>query len=213
MKIDVSAQIEQFLKELTAQVAEQPTLIVIGGFALRAYGATRHSHDGDIMVDFRTHGELRDQFTLYRNPRLGKEQFRTPFGADVDVYVESQHRLRVPFDEVQAHAEKKNGLWVACPEHLLILKLQALKGRRHTDKGDKDLEDILVLLTHVQFTRTEILKRHLASDDWALLEEVVGTPSHWQRLTKNNFKKAAALQAQAQASLTKLQASTKDIEH
>jgi hypothetical protein len=96
MKLDTKAllaqkaeKIEKFLQELTAKMAEKPTLVVIGGFAVRAHGSKRFSHDADIMVDYRTHGELRDHFTLYRNPRLGKEQFLTPFGADVDVYVEN----------------------------------------------------------------------------------------------------------------------------
>jgi hypothetical protein len=205
-------RIEKFLQELTAKMAEKPTLVVIGGFAVRAHGSRRFSHDGDIMVDYRTHGELRDQFTLYRNPRLGKEQFLTPFGADVDVYVENQHKLRVPFDEIQAFAEKKNGLWVACAEHLVVLKLDALKSRRHSDKGDKDTEDILVLITCAKLERTSILKQHLLSEDWALLFDIVDTPGNWQKLTQNNYKKASALQKEAQATLKALRPGEMEIE-
>ncbi len=193
-------------------MAEKPTLVVIGGFAVRAHGSKRFSHDGDIMVDYRTYGELRDQFTLYRNPRLGKEQFLTPFGADVDVYVENQHKLRVPFDEIQAFAEKKSGLWVACAEHLVILKLDALKSRRHSDKGDKDTEDILVLTTCAKLERTSILKQHLLPEDWVLLFEIVDTPGNWQKLTQNNYKKASALQREAQAVLKALRPGVMEIE-
>lgn len=196
--------IEVCLRDLTAKFAEQPCLIVIGGFAIKTYGAERFSQDGDIMVDFRTLGELRDQFILHKNPRLGKEQFLLSTGAEVDVYVENQHRFRVPFDEIQAYATRRDDLWVACPEHLLVLKLDAAKDRRHTDKGDKDIEDILLLLTKATFENKQLLKDHLSSDLWGLLDEIVSTPGNWQKYAKNNYKVAAEMQAQGQALLNTL---------
>ena len=113
---------------------------------------------------------------------------------------------------IQAFAEKKNGLWVACAEHLVILKLDALKSRRHSDKGDKDTEDILVLTTCAKLERTSILKRHLLSEDWALLFDIVDTPGNWQKLTQNNYKKASALQKEAQATLKALRPGDVEIE-
>ena len=197
-------QIEKFLRDLTERMAEQPTLVVIGGFAVRAHGAKRFSHDADVMVDYRTYGELRDQYTLHRNPRLGKEQF-TADGIETDVYVENLHKLTVPFDEIQAYAQRKNGIWIACEEHLLVLKLDALKERRHSDKGDKDIEDIFVLLTRTKLEQQAILKDHMTSEDWEMLSDVVGTPGNWQKYTNNNHKEAAELQKMAQATLNRLQ--------
>jgi hypothetical protein len=208
----LAAQIEKFLQELTASEAEKPTLVVIGGFAARAHGAQRLSHDGDIMVDNPTYGALRDRFNISRNQRLGKAQFSTPFGADIDVYVEKTHKLRVPFDELQAYAEKRRGLWVACAEHLLILKLAALKERRNSDKGEKDTEDILVLISQTPLERTDILKKHMFPADWELLEDVVSTPGNWQSFAKNNYRKAAILQEGAEATLRSLKKSVMDIE-
>jgi hypothetical protein len=214
MKIDIKtlqaqhvAAVEKFLQELTAEVAEKPTLVVIGGFAMRAHGAKGFSHDGDIMVDQPTYGALRDRlrFNLSRNPRLGKNQFTAPAGFEVDVYVENQHKLRVPFDEVQAYGERKNNLWVACAEHLLILKLDALKDRRHTDKGEKDIDDILVLMMPGRFEHADLLKQHMRPEDWELLAEVVENPGNWQRLTENNYKEAATLREAALATLKLLQ--------
>lgn len=213
LQAEKAAQVESFLKQLTAQMAELPTLVVIGGFAVRAHGAKRLSLDGDIMVTHSTHGELRDQFTLFKNPRLGKEQFSTPFGAEIDVYVEDQHKLRIPFDEIQAYVEKRNGLWVACAEHLLILKLDALRDRRHSDKGAKDIEDIFVLVSQAQFKHQPVLKDRMTADDWRLLDEIIGTPGHWQQFTQHDHKKAAMLQKKALGTLKALRGPrSKDVE-
>jgi hypothetical protein len=212
-RLEQQAQlIEKFLRELTEQYGEIPAVIVIGGFAVRAHGATRFSHDGDIMVDMGTYAALRDQYTVYKAERLGKSEFRTPSNIEIDVYVENQHKLRVPFDEAQAYAVKKKGLWVACVEHLLILKLDALKDRGNTDKGEKDIDDILLLLSRNEIAHPDLLKRHLRSGDWSILDEVIDTAGNWQRFTNQNYKESATLQERVIAALKAIKPTTPDFE-
>ena len=112
---------------------------MIGGWAVHAYGAKDLSFDGDAMVSLVAHGTLRDEYELTRNSRMQKEQFTAPTGHSIDLYVEHQHGLKVPFDELQAFCQQKDGLFVPCPEHLLILKLVAAKGRAGSAKGQKDV--------------------------------------------------------------------------
>jgi hypothetical protein len=204
--------IEKFLKELTARYGDIPAVIVIGGFAVRAHGASSFSHDGDIMVDMSTYGDLRDQYIVFKTERLGKSEFRTPSNIEIDVYVENQHKLKIPFDEAQAYAVKKNDLWVACVEHLLVLKLDALKDRHNTDKGDKDIQDMLLLLTRGAITHPELLHKHLNSEDWAKLEDIASTAGHWQKFAKQNYKEASTLQARALAVLNNVKPNLPDID-
>jgi hypothetical protein len=67
-------------------------------------------------------------------------------GFEFDVYVEGQHGLAVPTDEVVAWSVLKEGLRVASVEHLLILKLDAFASRKGSVKGAKDEDDIVRLL-------------------------------------------------------------------
>jgi hypothetical protein len=62
---------------------------------------------------------------------------------EFDVYVDRLSRLVVPYDEIKAHAVTIEGIQVACPEHVLVLKLEALSDRKHSSKGDKDRRDVV----------------------------------------------------------------------
>ena len=114
----------------------------IGGIAVFAHASAEAatakyagmSHDADLMILLPDFADLRDIEALTPNRRLGKQQFSRD-GFEFDVYVEGQHNLPVPADEAVAWAEMKNGLRVACAEHLLILKLKAYVDRKGTGKG------------------------------------------------------------------------------
>jgi len=104
------------------------------------------SHDADVMISLSDLSALRDEVELVSNRRLGKHQVIVE-GVDVDVYVERQNTLAVPYDELFSEAVSYGDMRVACPEHLLVLKLAAYAGRRGTAKGDKDARDLVRLLT------------------------------------------------------------------
>lgn len=99
------------------------------------------SHDADFMISFPDYGILKDQEELTATPRLAKHQMIID-GVEFDVYVERLHRLVVPYDEVFANSIEICGIRTACLEHLLVLKLEALKSRWHSSKGEKDRRDV-----------------------------------------------------------------------
>lgn len=129
---------------------ELPGAVFIGGVAVYLHAEEavasgvdlEASHDADLMISLLDYSSLRDTDELTANRRLGKHQM-TRQGIEVDVYVERQSRLVVPYDEAAAHAEEISGVRAACLEHLLALKLEALLDRAGSAKGDKDERDVV----------------------------------------------------------------------
>lgn len=126
------------------------------------------------MVTYEVQGTLRDAFEVTRNRPMHKEQFRAPTGEDIGLYVERQHRLRVPFAELQAYCRLMEGIWVACPEHLVVLKLPASHERANTPKEFEDKQDLVNLLDRAvtRFEHPELLVNHLTPKDWSDLRQV-----------------------------------------
>ena len=133
------------------------------------------SHDADFMVSISDFGVLRDLEEVTSTPRLGKHQMSSG-GVEFDVYVERHNRLLVPYDAVAAHSETVDGLRVACLEHLLVLKLEALKSRGHSRKGEKDRGDVVQLgLMAGRGVRLKLLEPYLRRDHVASLAQVAGS--------------------------------------
>lgn len=123
--------------------------VFIGGIAVYAYlnedeslsCYAAFSHDADMLLAQTDFVDLRDLEEVIPNRRLSKHQF-TKSGFEFDVYVQNQNDLKVPFEEAFAASEDKHGVRVACPEHLLCLKGEAMTDRAGTSKGDKDEDDV-----------------------------------------------------------------------
>jgi hypothetical protein len=143
----------QHVLRVSAQVADElPGHVFIGGVAAYLH-ATNHertrpmkesSHDSDFMISLSDFAALRDSQEITSNPRLRKHQLVFE-GVELDVYVERQNSLVVPYDEVFARSVICDGLRIACVEHLLVLKLEAYGNRSGSSKGDKDERDIVTL--------------------------------------------------------------------
>jgi hypothetical protein len=157
-------------------------VVFIGGVAVYLYSRARAtgvppeaSHDADFMISISDFGFLRDLEEVTSTPRLGKHQMLSG-GVEFDVYVERHNRLIVPYDAVAASAETVGGLRVASVEHLVVLKLEALKSRGHSRKGEKDRCDLVQLgLMAGPRVRTRLLEPYLRRDHVALLEQVAGS--------------------------------------
>lgn len=129
-----------------------PDIVLIGGVAVYLHALAREidyvqpeaSHDADFMISLVDYDELKDEYEVTSNRRLSKHQMIVE-GVELDVYVERQNGLAVPYDEVVAHSEIVDGMRIACLEHLLILKLEALVKRSGSSKGDKDRRDVAKL--------------------------------------------------------------------
>jgi hypothetical protein len=188
-------KIRGFLVRMTETFGNQ--FITIGGWAVNAYACKGKSLDGGAMISFQTEGSLRDSYIVEKNPRMKKSQMLCEANCDIDLYVEHQHGLKVPFDEVQAYCQKKAGLVVPCAEHLLVLKLQAFKERRNSPKGNKDQEDMLQILAKVPFEHPEILERYLEEEDLEILLETTKNVPCSLRITSENAQAAKQLRNQA----------------
>jgi hypothetical protein len=192
-------KIKEFLEEMCG--AFQDEFIVIGGWAVNAHKCKDHSYDGDAMVSYEVEGTLRDSYIITKNSRLKKSQFLSPAGCDIDLYIENQHSLPVDFSELQAYAQKIDNLVVACPEHLIILKVAAAQNRTNTPKGDKDKEDLLLMAANCQFKTPDILKTHLDNEEWEYLREVIDDKKTAMRVSNQNAMAAKTLRARAHQNL------------
>lgn len=192
-------KIKAFLEEMCEIFGDE--FVVIGGWAVHAHNCKAKSFDGDAMISYAVEGTLRDSYLVTKNARMKKSQFICEAGCDIDLYVEHQHGLRIPFEEVQAYSKLVGKLRVATEEHLLLLKLDAFKDRRHTPKGRKDAEDLLNMLAHLPFNGAEIFEKHLEDEDRNLLAEVVKDKTAAMTLCKGNAVEAKDMRQKAKATL------------
>lgn len=120
--------------------------VVIGGWAVHARGGRGDPPpDGDLVVSAEAWAVLRDSFGGHAIPLARKESLRSPADGDVDLYVEGRHRLALPLAVLRESSTVSDGLRVAAPEHLVVLKRQALAGRGQTPRGAVDRSDLRFL--------------------------------------------------------------------
>lgn len=125
-------------------------VVFIGGIAIYLYtinhdeisSFAEFTHDADFYISIADMSDLRDIEEVTPNRRLSKHQL-IKNGFEFDIYTERYSSLIVPFDQIKAYSEKFDTISVASLEHLLLLKLEALKDRIKSAKGSKDIKDIL----------------------------------------------------------------------
>jgi len=157
---------------------------LIGGWAAWLYCKSQKSRDIDIIVGFEELARIKQEFTLRKNERLHKYEFRME-EIDVDVYVEHYSRLAIPAEEAMKEAREVEGFKVVKPEALLILKQGAEAARGESEKGLKDSIDIMELL----------MKAEIDFREYNRLLEKHGIPEYRKRLieTAQNFREGKYL--------------------
>lgn len=143
---------QHILAEVERIAVEYPGHVFIGGIAVYLHAIHRpesrelaeSSHDADLMLSLADFADLRDQDEVVANRRLSKHQL-IRHGVEFDIYVERQNHLLVPYDEAAAHRVSYGAIQVICLEHLVVLKLEALRDRFHSSKGDKDMRDLVTI--------------------------------------------------------------------
>lgn len=195
-QLDLAEVIKSHLQTVSASL--DGGFIVIGGWAVHAWGKRDYSLDGDAMVSFEALGVLRDEFLVTPNPRMNKQQYQL-HGFDVDLYVEQQHKLPVSFDDLSLKAKVKEGMWVACPEHLLALKCAAAKDRSGTPKGDKDKQDIVLLVGLIRESDfdCEVLNKYIEAPEATVILEALNDKELFLGLANGNSFEAKALRGKA----------------
>jgi hypothetical protein len=200
-EIEEAKKLREFMEKLCNDLPND--FIVIGGWAVDAYNNTNLTFDGDAMVSIMAHGILKDSFDVTPNPRMKKHQFVGETSHDIDIYVEYQHGLKIPYDELKSLSQKRSGLLVACPEHLIILKLEAAQDRVGTSKGEKDILDLLALISlpKEEYKNIEVLNRYLSEENVATLKSISTNQSLIEKITKGNKWEAKSLKSKIKDNL------------
>lgn len=151
--------------------------IVIGGWAAYLWTRKHKSKDLDIVLsDFRDLEFLKKNYDLRKNDRLKKYEIKVE-EIDVDIYVPYYSALAIPAEDMKAYAAKVQGVAVAVPEALLVLKQGAELARKDSVKGLKDRIDIMAILCflNVDFRKYgEILRKYKREEYSGRLREIVG---------------------------------------
>lgn len=122
--------------------------ILIGGWAVYLWSKNHKSKDIDIVIDFETLGQLKQDYDVTKNDRLKKYEIQQD-RFDVDIYVKYYSELGFPLEDMEV--TEIEGFTVPVLEDLLILKQNAEIDRRGSVKGKKDAIDILSMLIYCSF--------------------------------------------------------------
>lgn len=121
--------------------------ILIGGWAAFLWTRTHKSKDIDIVVDLAGLNALRSEFEVQKNERMRKYEIRME-KFDIDIYLPFYSRLAIPLQDLGNYCQSVEGIKLANPQALLILKQAAEIDRRGSTKGRKDAIDIMCLLLY-----------------------------------------------------------------
>ena len=138
-------QVTQKSWQIVTSLSSKYQFVLIGGWAVWLYTKQLKSKDIDIVVSLDQLGKLAEDFDLLKNERLSKYEIRQE-EIQIDVYASFYSHLGVPVEKIVQSAIKVDGFLVPPPEMLLNLKLVAYQGRKGSDKGRKDLVDMVRLL-------------------------------------------------------------------
>ncbi len=136
--------------QILTELKKNYDFILIGGWAVYLYTNSLKSKDIDIIVDFSELEKLRKDFELEKNERLKKYQARIE-EVEIDIYLPYFSKLGVPVESLLPYSSLKEGFKILEMEALLITKLSAYKQRKASIKGQKDLVDIVALITDKAF--------------------------------------------------------------
>ncbi len=181
----------------------EPGLIFIGGIGVYLHAINtaglkeiaEATQDADLYISIAGFSDLREIEELSPNTRLNKHEFRKG-GFSFDVYTERHSSLPVPYAEVAADAQQYDGVKVAAPEHLVVLKLEAAVERKGSEHGRKDIKDIIRLMLVAQASKFHpercvafMQDRHLV-----MLEDIAKGPE-FMSLARGNAKEAKAMRS------------------
>lgn len=138
-------QVTQKSWQILTGLASKYQFVLIGGWAVWLYTKQLKSKDIDIVVGLDQLGKIGRDYELAKNDRLHKYEIRQE-EIQIDVYVPFYSRLGIPAEEILQRAVNLEGFMVPTPEILLKLKMVAYEGRKGSDKGRKDLVDMVSLL-------------------------------------------------------------------
>jgi len=130
--------------------------ILIGGWANYLWTRKFKSKDIDIVIDFETLDKLKKEYNLRKNDVLKKYEIKID-EIDIDIYVPFYSNLTIPLEKLRK--TKIENFDVVKIEDLLILKQGATIDREYSEKGKKDILDILSSLFYCEIDFEDYLNR------------------------------------------------------
>lgn len=191
-----------------------PHLVFIGGIAVYLHTINSESlgdlaeatKDADLYISISGFSDLRDIEEVSANPRLSKHEFRKD-GFSFDVYTERHADLVIPYADVAAHAIEYDGVRVASPAHLLVLKLEAACDRRGSEHGRKDVKDIIRLMLFAQARPFDAARcTDFLQDRHVEMLESIWKGPEFLALARGNAKEAKAMRAKYEQVLARIRA-------
>lgn len=184
-------QVTQKSWQILTNLSSKYRFVLIGGWAVWLYTKQLKSKDIDIVIDLDQLGKLSEDFDLVKNQRLSKYEIRQE-EIQIDVYTPFYSKLGVPAEDIVKSAITVDGFRVPSPEMLLNLKLVAYQGRKGSDKGHKDLVDMVSLLCLPNLKWADISPEviRIASDQIEIPE--LSLNSHVYSRYKKDWKKHAS---------------------
>ncbi len=113
---------------------------------------------------------VRDEVEVVRAPEAYKRRALLP-NAQIDLYVERQHRLAVPYEDAHRYSTIVGGVRIACKEHLLILMIDAAIDPAAPADAEKHAQSIGTLAASLDDPRPDLLWPRLDTGRIALLRE------------------------------------------
>lgn len=192
-------------------------MILIGGVAVYLHAKHKQmddlleaSHDADMYLSMSDYIDLRDIEEVTQNKRLNKHQIIKE-DIDIDIYVENQHSLAIPFYDISAHSVVVNGLRIACLEHLLILKVDAAMDRRG-EKKKKDNRDLAKIILLLDKPDNNILDQWLTNDRLEYIFSLKRKTDLFLEIAKGNAHTAKQLAVQYSKNLGLITLNNEDLE-
>lgn len=195
-------------------------LIYIGGIAVYLHAVNcqetapmaEATHDADFYLSTSDLAVLRGTEELVPNRRQTKLQISKD-GIYLDVYVERQSSLIVPYDLVAAHSVDHGGIRVAGFEELLALKLEAYRDRKGSAKGAKDARDLFRIAAIVELSGADFdanrCASYLTDQHQQLLADVVRSPVAME-MASGNAVAAKRLRSSMQNLVQRIDAAGED---
>lgn len=118
--------------------------VLIGDWAVFLYTRALKSKDIDLILEYSQLEKLKEEFSVTKNERLKKYEARND-GLEIDIYLPFYSNLGLPAEEVSKFTHSLEGFIVPQAEILALLKARALKERKNSVKGRKDLLDLVGL--------------------------------------------------------------------
>lgn len=173
--------------ETLQKLKKQIDFVLIGGWAVYLYTKSLKSKDIDIIVSYENLSKLKNLFPITKNDRLKKYEARNE-EVQIDIYLPFYSNLGVPVEEIIKETTKVETFSLPKPEMLLILKQFTYQERKLSAKGQKDLLDIISLLskTAIDWNHYKSLQSKFKMEYYSTkLKEVLDMNTHLPQLGLN----------------------------